>query len=393
MHRCLSWRHCASLWRGPVAVAAGAAHRCGPRTQRSGGSRLTDFPRSMKLAENVYGYGEIRAAAESRPSACSSSAPMACCLADGQGKPSKTERLLRRNQGETAEGGELVHRGLGSRGSYRRQLGAARRHQLHRASDRAGADRRTMPQVRCRQPARGGRPLVVPPAAMAGDVADDRPGPHRSPGAVPRPGAHGWRPMVYLPGQKILFMTEAYLNRVFPAMRSAYPREWVGSIEKALAMDVNATCPDMVSWRRQGLTRRAGRIPEGGESGDREVTRLHGRGLSAEDARQQANWGPYTEWILGDQQASLPFAGSTKNRREAEVAPCRTNRTRISRFRPTSLRRIWLVATIAFAGSLFFAWNTQTLAMGCCLSAVLVDAVDRTTVHHQARRTASSCSR
>ena len=29
--------------------------------------------------------------------------------------------------------------------------------------------------------------------------------------------------MVYLPDEKILFMSEAYLNRIFPAMRSAYP--------------------------------------------------------------------------------------------------------------------------------------------------------------------------
>ena len=41
--------------------------------------------------------------------------------------------------------------------------------------------------------------------------------------------------LVYLPKQKILFMSEVYLNRVFPAMRSAYPTEWVSVIDKALA--------------------------------------------------------------------------------------------------------------------------------------------------------------
>ena len=49
--------------------------------------------------------------------------------------------------------------------------------------------------------------------------------------------------MVYLPKQKILFMSEAYLNRVFPAMRSAYPTEWVSVIDKALAMDVDRYIP------------------------------------------------------------------------------------------------------------------------------------------------------
>ena len=49
--------------------------------------------------------------------------------------------------------------------------------------------------------------------------------------------------MVHLPKQKILFMSEAYLNRVFPAMRSAYPTEWVSVIDKALAMDVDRYVP------------------------------------------------------------------------------------------------------------------------------------------------------
>ena len=44
--------------------------------------------------------------------------------------------------------------------------------------------------------------------------------------------------VVYLPAEKIMFMSEAYLHRVFPAMRSAFPSEWVDMIEVAQAMDV-----------------------------------------------------------------------------------------------------------------------------------------------------------
>ena len=46
-----------------------------------------------------------------------------------------------------------------------------------------------------------------------------------------------------LPKQRLLFMSEAYLNRVFPAMRSAYPTEWVATIDQALAMDVDRFVP------------------------------------------------------------------------------------------------------------------------------------------------------
>ena len=48
---------------------------------------------------------------------------------------------------------------------------------------------------------------------------------------------------VLLPKQRILFMSEAYLNRVFPAMRSAYPAEWIATIDKALALPVDRFVP------------------------------------------------------------------------------------------------------------------------------------------------------
>ena len=109
--------------------------------------------------------------------------------------------------------------------------------------------------------------------------------------------------MVYLPAQKILFMSEAYLNRVFPAMRSAYPSEWVKTIDRALAMDVNIYVPghgfveeakaskeELVEYQK-ALKHVIG-----------EAQRLHKLGLTAEDARKQANWGPYKEWMLADQQ-------------------------------------------------------------------------------------------
>ena len=38
-------------------------------------------------------------------------------------------------------------------------------------------------------------------------------------------------------------MSEAYLNRVFPAMRSAFPSEWVGGHRKAQKMPVDVYVP------------------------------------------------------------------------------------------------------------------------------------------------------
>ena len=42
---------------------------------------------------------------------------------------------------------------------------------------------------------------------------------------------------VYLPGDRVLFMSEAYLHWIFPAMRSAYPSEWVQTLKNAESMD------------------------------------------------------------------------------------------------------------------------------------------------------------
>src|SRR5688572_6386012 len=42
---------------------------------------------------------------------------------------------------------------------------------------------------------------------------------------------------VYLPTDRVLFLSEAYLHWIFPAMRSAYPSEWVGMLKRAESMD------------------------------------------------------------------------------------------------------------------------------------------------------------
>ena len=48
---------------------------------------------------------------------------------------------------------------------------------------------------------------------------------------------------VYLPREKILFMSEVFSNRIFPSMANGYPREWVEALKKAEAMDVSYFVP------------------------------------------------------------------------------------------------------------------------------------------------------
>lgn len=117
---------------------------------------------------------------------------------------------------------------------------------------------------------------------------------------------------VYLPESKVLFLGEIYMRGLFPAMRSAYPSEWLATIEKAQAMDVSWYIPghgfidDAASMEHDLEAYRQSLVAVIKES-----ERLHSAGElcdspSACPAAAKANWEQYAEWTASDNQA--PFA-------------------------------------------------------------------------------------
>src|SRR5262249_41622260 len=44
---------------------------------------------------------------------------------------------------------------------------------------------------------------------------------------------------VYLPRQRILFMSEVFSNRVFPSMANGFPSEWIETLKKAEEIDAS----------------------------------------------------------------------------------------------------------------------------------------------------------
>jgi cyclase len=121
---------------------------------------------------------------------------------------------------------------------------------------------------------------------------------------------------VYVPQGKVLFMSEAFLHRIFPAMRSAYPTEWLGTIKKAQAMNADWYIPGH-GFVDDAITLKA-ELEEYRKALDyvvKEGKRLHSakvkcdpppagqRGGPPCDAAQKANWGPYTDWTLRGGQA------------------------------------------------------------------------------------------
>ncbi|HEV8210443.1 MAG TPA: hypothetical protein VGP77_09990, partial [Vicinamibacterales bacterium] len=111
---------------------------------------------------------------------------------------------------------------------------------------------------------------------------------------------------VYLPRQKILFLSEIYLNRVFPAMRSAYPSEWLKTLDRAEAMHAN------IYIAGHGFTETGAVSQEELRAYHKamtaviaEATRLYKAGVPVDQAISQANWGEYASWTLASSQGPI----------------------------------------------------------------------------------------
>ena len=250
------------------------------------GLKLTDFPRTIKLADNVYGYEEIR-----QPGFTTVSLFVVgnegVLIADGQGSPEATKKMLDAiakvttkpikwyivgsDHGDHTAGNSVLPKDI----TY--VVTPFSKTQMKLDAPAMASDRQAINV--------GGievQALFLGRAHTGGDL------------------------VVYLPKQKILFMSEVFLNRVFPAMRSAYPTEWVGVIDKALKLDVERFVPghgfiEEPKASREELIE----YQKAMRAVIAEVGRLHKLGLSADDAAKQADWGPYKEWFLVEQQGPI----------------------------------------------------------------------------------------
>ena len=112
---------------------------------------------------------------------------------------------------------------------------------------------------------------------------------------------------VYLPREKILFMSEVFSNRIFPSMANGYPTEWVETLKKAEQMEVSwfvpahgfvDSAPVMREEERNYRLALERIIAEG--------RRLHDAGTSIENASAAARLEPYDGWTRA---ANNAFAG------------------------------------------------------------------------------------
>jgi glyoxylase-like metal-dependent hydrolase (beta-lactamase superfamily II) len=285
---------------GPAQTPAQVVRTADPAAR---GYTDADFPRIQKLADGVYSYEQLRSAGDETFTTVSLFVVTSegVLVADGQGNAAETRRMVEEIGRVTSQ--PIAHvvicsdHGDHTGGNAAFPPGATfYAHPTSRAVLEAGA-------------ARGGRRGGAPAPLPTVDVTDR---------TVLRLGgrevhllflgrAHtGGDLSVYLPREKVLFMSEAYLNRVFPAMRSAYPTEWVGVIRRAEAMDVDVYVPghgfvespailkEELATYRQALERV---IAEG--------KRLHDAGTPADQAVGQARFGDLETWTLRASQGAI----------------------------------------------------------------------------------------
>ena len=283
------------LW----TIAAPAASQARTADPAARGIALTEFPRFVELAPNVYGYEEIRSPGFTTVSLIVIGRD-GVLIADGQGSTAATQTMLDRIRTLTPLPVRWYVVGS-DHGDHTAGNSVLPKDIMYIVHPTARAQ-----LVRDSAATRPPRVVVVPPRAMTGDrEVIDIGGTTVEVLFLGR--AHtGGDLSVHLPREKILFMSEAYLNRVFPAMRSAYPSEWVRTIDRALAMDVTRYIPGHGFIEAPAVSREELlAFREALVAVIAEVKRLHVLGLNVEQAAQQANWGRYTDWFLRDSQAAI----------------------------------------------------------------------------------------
>ena len=283
-----------------TAQAAGSSS--GPQVVRTAdpakrGLKETDFPRIQKLAPNVYSYEQLRSAGDEKFTTVSlfvvTSAGV--LVADGQGSVPETRRMVEEIAKITPQ--PITHvvvcsdHGDHTAGNGAFPAGATfYAHPTSKAVLEASAGRS----------GRGGENLPVPvPSQIVQDKTVLKLGGTEIQLLFLGRAHTGGDLSVYLPKERILFMSEAYLNRVFPAMRSAFPTEWVAVIEKAQKMPVDIYVPghgfvespailkEELETYRKALVQVIG-----------EAKRLHDAKVDVETADSQAKFGELETWTL-----------------------------------------------------------------------------------------------
>lgn len=290
----MTWRFlCVVLSVSSLAIA-GQVVRTGDPAKR--GLTPADFPRVQRLADGVYSYEQLRSAGDEQFTTVSLFVVTSegVLVADGQGSAAETKRMVDEVAKVTPR--PITHVVMGSDHGD---------HTAGNASFPAGVHYFVHPTSKAVMDA-GAWKAGAPPHTLVSDRTSIRLG-GREIQVLFLGRAHtGGDLSVYFPAERILFMSEAYLNRIFPAMRSAFPSEWIATIEKAQAMNASVYVPG------HGFVESPAILKEELETFRRAIVqviaegrRLHATGVAADAAAEKATFGDLESWTIRKSQGAI----------------------------------------------------------------------------------------
>ena len=277
----------------PCILTAQVVHTADPIKR---GFQLSDFPRTVKVTDNVYTYEDFHSGSEKFTTTDMFVVTKdGVLIADAQGSPEATRGLVEAIRKVTSQPIKyaIICSDHGDHTGGNSVLPAGITYYIHPTSKaileksangwKPPADVRLVTDKETiRMGGEDFQILFLGRAHTGGDLS------------------------VYLPGQKILFLSETFLNRVFPAMRSAWPSDWLHALDRAEKIDANIYIPG------HGFTESAAiskeelyNFHQALQSVIDEATRLYKAGVPVDDAIKQANWGQYGAWTLASSQGPI----------------------------------------------------------------------------------------
>jgi cyclase len=111
---------------------------------------------------------------------------------------------------------------------------------------------------------------------------------------------------VYLPREKILFMSEVFSRRIFPSMANGYPSEWVAALARAERLDADVWVPAHCAIDSP-LVLTAGEERSYRQALERVIAegrRLHDAHVPVDEAPAHADFGPFASWTRAADNAA-----------------------------------------------------------------------------------------
>lgn len=257
-----------------------------------------DFPKVIPLVPDVYAYEDVHIGGAITTNSLIVVTKEGVVVVDGQGTVPQTERMV-------AEIGKLTAQPI-------RFVIIASQHPDHVGGNSAFPQSATFIahpvaqaalQKAAAQPPREGGPANPPKVVVPTETVSDK--------RVLKLGetelriehlgrSHtGSDLTVYLPKQRVLFLSETYMPRMFPSIGTGYPTEWLAAFKKA--RKINATWYVPAHGFVDDAKTLKAEMPifqRALETIIAEGKRLHAAGVPVDEAAKQASFGEFNEWSL-----------------------------------------------------------------------------------------------